>query len=71
MTDENGALKKAFVQRWGNPGDGKKWRYINFGINVIKEAGYHGTVIPVKGNAGWWFGSKEYDDGEMFRFDVI
>jgi hypothetical protein len=71
VIDGKGALQKAFVQRWGNPGDSKTWNYINFGVNVTREALTNGVVIPVKGTAGWWFGSKEYDDGEMFRFDVI
>jgi hypothetical protein len=28
------------------------------------------SVKKAKGNAGWWFGSEQYDDGEFFRFEV-
>ncbi len=68
---EDGSLKQAFVQRWGNPGDSKTWEYLTFGINIEKEIKRKGIIIPAKGNAGWWFGQKEYDDGEFFRFEVL
>jgi len=68
---EDGSLKKAFAERWGNPGDTKIWDYITFGVNVESEVKRKGIVIPAKGNAGWWFGQKEYDDGEFFRFEVV
>jgi hypothetical protein len=67
---DDGALKQAFAQRWGNPGDSKTWEYHNFGVNVEKEIKRKGILIPAKGNAGWWFNQKEYDDGEFFRFEV-
>jgi len=70
IIDDKGSLQKAFAQRWGNPGDSKIWAYHNFGVNVETEAKRKGIVIPTKGNAGWWFGQKEYDDGEFFRFET-
>jgi hypothetical protein len=68
---DDGSLKKAFTERWGNPGDSKTWAYHSFGVNVELEVKRKGIVIPAKGNAGWWFGQKEYDDGEFFRFEVV
>jgi len=67
---DDGSLKQAFAQRWGNPGDVKTWAYHTFGINVESEIKRKGIVIPSKGNAGWWINTKEYDDGEFFRFEV-
>ena len=69
--NDDGSLKSAFIQRWGNPGDSKTWEHITFGVNIKKEAKHKGVIIPVKGNAGWWFGTKKYDDGEFFRFEVV
>jgi len=68
---DDGSLQKAFAERWGNPGDTREWAYHKFGVNVEREIKRKGIVIPSKGNAGWWFGQKEYDDGEFFRFEVI
>ena len=70
VIDDRGALKKVFLERWGNPGETGQWEYIRFGVNVLGEARYKDMVIPVKGNAGWWFGEEKYDDGEFFRFEV-
>lgn len=66
----DGALKEAFIQRWGNPGGVKKFGYHTFGVKIQAEMKYKGTVIPAKGNAGWWFGTDQYKDGEFFRFEV-
>ena len=68
---DDGSLKQVYMQRWGNPGNSKKWEYLTFGVNIEKEMKRKGVVIPAKGNAGWWFGTEKYDDGEFFRFEVI
>ncbi len=66
----DGSLKEVYIQRWGNPGGVKEFGYHTFGVKVEAEMKYKGTVIPAKGNAGWWFGSDQYKDGEFFRFEV-
>lgn len=66
----DGSLKKIYLKRWGNPGDTKIFGYHNFGCEVENEILYKDVMIPQKGNAGWWFGEKAYDDGEFFRFRV-
>ncbi len=66
----DGSLKNIFIRRWGNPGDTKEFGYHTFGSEIEEEVKYKGVVIPKKGNAGWWFGEKAYDDGEFFRFRV-
>lgn len=70
ILEKNGALKEAFIKRWGNPGGIKAFDYHTFGVNIDQEKKYKGTVIPAKGNAGWWFGTDQYTDGEFFRFEV-
>lgn len=65
----NGSLQEIFMQRWGNPGDSKVFDYHTFGAQILVEDFHQGGIIPKKGNAGWWLGSKQYDDGEFFRFD--
>ncbi|MFP4471545.1 MAG: DUF6920 family protein [Bacteroidales bacterium] len=70
VIDDKGALRQIYMQRWGNPGDTKEFDYHTFGVNVEAERKYRGVVIPAKGNAGWWFNSEKYDDGEFFRFEV-
>lgn len=66
----DGSLKETYIQRWGNPGGVKEFGYHTFGVKIEAEMKYKGTVIPAKGNAGWWFGSDRYKDGEFFRFEV-
>jgi hypothetical protein len=66
---DDGSLRKLFIQRWGNPGDTKVYGYHWFGSNIHSEALHQGVMIPKKGDAGWWFGEKGYDDGEFFRFE--
>jgi hypothetical protein len=68
---DDGSLKQVHMQRWGNPGDSKEWDYHTFGVNVEKEIKHKGVIIPGKGDAGWWFGTDKYDDGEFFRFEVV
>jgi hypothetical protein len=66
---DNGALQEMFMQRWGNPGDSKVFDYHNFGAQIISESLHQEVIIPKNGNAGWWFGSEQFDDGEFFRFE--
>jgi len=66
----DGALQEVFIERWGNPGDTKTFGYHRFGAQIESEALHHGVISPKKGNAGWWFGEKQYEDGEFFRFTV-
>ncbi len=66
----DGSLKEAYIQRWGNPGGVKEFGYHTFGVKIEAEMKYKGTLIPAKGNAGWWFGTDQYKDGEFFRFEV-
>lgn len=70
ILEKNGAVKEAFMQRWGNPGGVKKFGYHTFGVNIEKHLKYKKTMIPASGNAGWWHGTDQYDDGEFFRFEV-
>nr|NQU92842.1 hypothetical protein [Bacteroidota bacterium] len=67
---DDGSLKEITMMRWGNPGDNKIWDYHVFGVGIEQEAKVKGVVIPVKGNAGWWYGTDNYRDGEFFRFEV-
>lgn len=67
---KDGSLKRIFMKRWGNPGDTKLFEYHTFGCEIEEEKKHKGVVVPMKGNAGWWFGEKAYDDGEFFRFRV-
>ncbi|MBE0637029.1 MAG: hypothetical protein IH598_00740 [Bacteroidales bacterium] len=67
---KDGALKSAFIQRWGNPGGVKVFGYHPFGVNIEALVKHGGALIPGKGNAGWWFGTNQYNDGEFFRFEV-
>ncbi|MCF8366143.1 MAG: hypothetical protein K9H16_10190 [Bacteroidales bacterium] len=66
----DGSLREIFLKRWGNPGGIKEFSYYNFGSYIEQEILYKGVIIPKKGNAGWWFGEKAYDDGEFFRFEA-
>lgn len=67
---DDGSLKEIFIKRWGNPGDVKKFAYHTFGCTIESEVLHHNCIIPKKGDAGWWHGEKEFDDGEFFRFEV-
>jgi hypothetical protein len=66
----DGSLKEIFIKRWGNPGDVVDFGYHTFGCTIESEILHNNIIIPKKGNAGWWFGEKGYDDGEFFRFEA-
>lgn len=68
---DDGSLNEIFMLRWGNPGETKDFKYHTFGSSIESEIENGGIIVPQKGNAGWWFGEKKYDDGEFYRFEVF
>jgi hypothetical protein len=69
--DDNGSLKSISMNRWGNFFDKKNYSYIPFGGNVLEEKDFNGFIIPSKINAGWMYGTEQYDEkGEFFRVEI-
>jgi hypothetical protein len=39
--------------------------------NVLEEKDFNGFIIPSKINAGWMYGTEQYDEkGEFFRVEI-
>lgn len=43
----------------------------SFWGNVLEEKDFNGFIIPSKINAGWMYGTEQYDEkGEFFRVEI-
>jgi hypothetical protein len=67
--DEQGRLRGAVIQRWGNP-DGLPYARYPFGISVESERAFNGITIPTRIRAGWWWQTDKQADGEFFRATI-
>jgi len=66
---EDGRLRGAVIQRWGNP-DGAPYARYPFGISVESERTFDGITIPTRVRAGWWWQTGKPADGEFFRATI-
>jgi hypothetical protein len=65
--DEQGAIKREKLDRWGNP-EGGDYRYVDFGAIVEATGTFGGYTIPTQLRVGWFFGSDRFEsEGEFFR----
>lgn len=67
--DDEGALRSVSLPRWGNP-DRKAHREVTFGVEMGGELRAGGQVVPTSLNAGWWFGTDRWAEGEFFRATI-
>ncbi len=68
--DEQGAVKRERLNRWGNP-EGGDYRYVDFGAIVEATGTFEGYTIPTQLRVGWFFGSDRFEsEGEFFRCTV-
>lgn len=57
---EDGRLREAMLERWGNQADNGEYTHTPFGINVDEESTLGGYTIPSQLRAGWWYGTDRY-----------
>ena len=67
--DDDGRLRGAVMQRWGNP-DGASFGRYPFGVAVESEATFGGITIATRVRAGWWWHTDKQADGEFFRATI-
>lgn len=65
----SGKLVSVTIPRWGNP-DGGDYGEHPFGVRVQRERTFGGFTIPSLAQAGWGFGTDDWQDGEFFRFVI-
>lgn len=75
---ESGRVKKAYFNRWGDPGESAP-HYESFGVLVEEEETFSGYTIPMQIRAGWYFdddssgerpGQRFAEEGEFFRATI-
>lgn len=70
--DQNGKIESLWLPRWHNYGSSKEYKYIPFGVSVLREKTFGDYTIPSKVRAGWFFGSDRFEsEGEFFRTEII
>ena len=70
LTLRHGSLQSVALPRWGNPGGGR-FREIEFGAVVEREATFGGYTIPARLRVGWYFGTDRFDsDGKFFHATI-
>jgi Family of unknown function (DUF6920) len=67
--DNGGRLRRAVMQRWGNPGGAEFGRH-PFAVDLDAERDFAGVTIPTEIRAGWWRGTADQADGEFFRATI-
>lgn len=68
--DNSGRVKKAYFQRWGEPGESVP-HYEDFGVLVEEERTFSGYTIPSKMRAGWYFGRDRFEtEGDFFHATI-
>ncbi|WP_051467599.1 DUF6544 family protein [Actinomadura oligospora] len=65
----SGQLVSVTTPRWGDPGGGRFDEHL-FGVRVQRERTFGGFTIPSLAQAGWGYGTPDWQDGEFFRFSV-
>lgn len=58
--DPDGKLLNLSLPRWGDKTENGDWQYLPFGGEMQAEKTFGGYTVPVKMNAGWWFGTDKY-----------
>jgi hypothetical protein len=54
------------MPRWGNPA-GRPFGEYPFGGTLEDPADFGGITIATRMQAGWFFGTDQWNDGEFFR----
>ncbi len=66
---DDGALKTASLPRWGSPDKGP-FQLHTFGVMCDGEFTSGGYTVPRHIRAGWWLGTREWEQGEFFRATI-
>lgn len=68
--DDDGLLKWARFDRWGDPDGTGEWAMHPFGYEVTRNEQSGPFTIPVEGTAGWFHGTDRWADGQLLRVRV-
>jgi uncharacterized protein DUF6544 len=66
--DNEGTIKSACTQRWGNAGQ-DHFGYIPCGGTMHAERRFGDLVLPSHVTVGWWFGSERYEP--FFEAEIL
>jgi hypothetical protein len=66
--DDQGALRSAWTERWGNAGQ-DHFGYIPCGGTMHAERRFGDLVLPSHVTVGWWFGSERYEP--FFEAEIL
>lgn len=68
--DEHGRVRSFVFDRWGDPDDSGAWNWHPFGGEATAYRTFDGVTIPSAGRVGWFYGTRRWDDGEFFRYEI-
>lgn len=68
--DGAGQLESVSFDRWGDPDNVGTTRLHPMGLHATATATLRGLSIPVAGEAGWFYGTDRWHDGEFFRYQI-
>lgn len=69
MIGADGGLRSVTMLRRGNP-NGRPWGNYPCGGTVEAERTFGGITIPAQVRAGWFYGTREWGEGEFFRATI-
>jgi hypothetical protein len=67
--DDVGRLVSVALPRWGNP-LGEPYGLYPFGVEMTGEQRFAGMLLPDRVDAGWFYGTERWNEGEFFRADI-
>jgi hypothetical protein len=67
--DDVGRLASVVLPRWGNP-LGEPFGHYPFGVEMTDERPFGGMLLPAHVDAGWFYGTERWSEGEFFRADI-
>lgn len=68
--DPTGAVRSAWLSRWGDPDNTGIWGWYRFGGDITEHRTFHGIKIPSRGRFGWHHGTDRWAEGEFFRYEI-
>jgi hypothetical protein len=67
---DDGHVRSARFERWGDPDNTGAWERHPFGCEVTGYDTFDGVTVPSAGRVGWFFGTDLWKRGMFFRYRI-
>jgi hypothetical protein len=69
--DDDGLVRSAHLDRWGDPDAAGHFDWYPFGIDVARSRTFPcGITMAAEGAGGWFHATDRWNDGEFFRYTI-